>query len=559
MENAFDQFDNIQPSPSSEFDQFDAAKSITPEGISSQVAASQPPPPPSFAQRIGEDMKKRWENVQRIQNYSQQNPPQDALGGIPALTGVLGQAAGVPFDFINETITSAWNTLAPSEFKKYIEEVLSASGSDFAKTRIGQKALTALSQGLDSWQKLDKSNPVATKALEGLLNISGLKLAGIAEREAGFAVNDLKNITTKLRTGVLPSQTATSPIIESRLSKTIRKAISSVIDLSGEGKHTMKQKSAYLTDAESAIKSILDNKDNLKFTDIITGKKASHNLPIKAKTALTDTAQAIDQTKAQIWPEVQQAMTEANNIGLQVDTQAARNKIDKYINSDFLKRRQRSSSSLIKEGEEVRDSYLSNNGKMSIEEAQKTIRSLNEKLREAKYFTSPSLEDKSKIGLYAAELEGLRESFRETIGKSGSDAMQKYGKLMEIEDDILNQIHTKTAGSGIDYATTFSFLEGLKAATGHGFNPSALGTSHVISAITKSNRKAGNILADMFQSADKLYSKSSMLSKPLTYQGNSLKGAASGIGTGIISAAQPSSSFEDRLRAFDESTGELSQ
>ena len=507
---------------------------------------SQPPPDPvdaneSIAQRISADFARRQQNVQGIYERSGETGLEKAFNVPRTATLAAGQAAGTIDDIVGELIISAWNTLAPDEFKSFMSEQI----GDFSKTKLGQLGIEALSRGINSYELFSKTYPDAAKALESTLNFTALGLTNAARREAVNALSDVSAISAKTLTKVAPPAAALTGPFAKRISDRVRTSITKVIDLTGEGRRIPRQRVAYLDRAESAIKEITQNRANLQFVDF-NGKIMPNRLPTNPDTALWDMTQAIDQTKKRIWPEVDAAMQTADAAGLKVNPRQAISNIREYISSPSILSKP-DSEAIVKQGRKM-IKYYENLDDLDVFTAREIIKDRNATLDKMKQFVSTSLSDTDKAGLYSAELSGLNDGFRRAIGPDATGALRRYGNLLEIESDFNNLIHTKVAGGGIDYASTFSAIEAMKVATGHAFNPSALGTAHVVSAMRKANRKAGKIVAGMFEEASKLYPETVPL-KPVS--------VAPIAGAAVVTPIYGQNDFNSRLEKFQQSTGAI--
>jgi hypothetical protein len=494
----------------------------------------------SLLKRVAADFSSRQQNVKDIYGRSGESTGEKLFNAPGTAALASGQAAGFADDMIGEAIISAWNTLAPTEFKQLISEQI----GDFAKTKLGQMGIDALSRGVKKYELFSKTYPDGAKALEGILNFSALGLTNAARKQASKAIADTSTVTAKALNRTINHPSVAVWEADKRLSNQIRDSIKQVIDLSGEGKGRFNQRMKYLDRSEGAIQDIVANRDNIRLVDT-NGALVANKLPTNPDTALWDMTQAIEQTKQKIWPEVEGAMQSAEAIGLKISPNQVIDNIQKYISSPSIISRP-DAKSIIKQGEDM-IKYYSELGLMDIFETHNIIKDRGATLKKMGQYSSVSLSDTDRAGLFSAELAGLNGAFKKSIGPEASGALGRYGSLLEIENDFNKLIHTKIAGKGIDYATTFSSLEALKAATGHGFNPSALGTSHVIAAITKANRQSGKIIAKMFQKVDETMQRQVKANTPTSIK--PIVGAA--IAEPVIASGND---FQARLAAFKQST-----
>jgi len=472
-------------------------ESIDPEYAATFAASQQPQAPaPTFTERIGQSYEQRQQNVEDIYSRSGESPLEKVWNSPKTAVLAAGQAAGLVDDAVAEMIVSAWNNLAPESFKNLAKEQL----GEFADTKLGKEGLDALSRGLAAYETFSKNYPDAAKAIEALLNFTAVGLAKSTRKQAMNALADANTLASNTR--IAYRDLFSSLPWTQRVTNKVRNSISSIIDLrsAGGGKRLFKKQLSYLDDAENAVREIVANKGNMRFTDY-NGKVAKNLLPNNKKTAVIDMAQAIDQTKRNIWTEVEQAMQSADIAGIKINPSDAITNIQRYISSPSILSKPDAKAIIDKGNEMIK--YYQSLPDFSVFDAQKIIRDRNKILDSTKRFIATSISDTDMAGLYAAELSGLNKNFRDAIGEAGTEAMRRYGTLSAIEDDISDLIVTRTAGRGVDYAAVFSTMEAIKAATGHGFNPSALGVSHVVASIEKATKRANSVISDMFNFVEK--------------------------------------------------------
>jgi len=501
----------------------------------------------NIIKRVAEDFGRRMKNTRDIYERSGESTLSKLWNAPRTATLTSGQAAGLLNDVMAETFVSAWNVLSPDEFKLFIKGQV----GEFADTTLGKKAISALASGAEAYHNFSKAYPDAAKAVETVLNFSGVGLLNAAKREAIKTAGDLSTTATKMALRSTPSRMISSLPLKERLRASLRKNISEIVNLTGKGKSTPKQRIAYLDRAGEAVQEIVANKKNLSFTDV-TGKVMRHNLPVEPKSAVWDMSQAIDQTKRSLWPEIEAGLKTPEIAGIRVATKKAIANIQDYIDSKSL--------SLLPGGERVRKvgeeliDNLKSIDTLSPTEAFDIAKKYRQELQG--YFSSVVKPETDVTGLLAAAERGINENLREVISDSTIDSLRRYGNLLEIEDDFNKFVTTALTNQGIDYAATFSAMEMLKTATGHTFNPSALGTAHVISAIRKANRKVGKLISETFKETEKLMGEQAKLAtktRPIRQAAKTTAVATAAVPTvavaqGTEAAAQPD--FETRLSTF---------
>lgn len=470
----------------------------------------------NYTSRVMDDMRSRYSKMQEIYNRTQGvdfRPGAQTLGQV----NIAGQAAGMLWDPVEEGIISAWNTLAPDEFKEFISEQM----GDFAQTELGKMSINALSKGVESFKQINDKIPEIGETFESLLNFSLVKLETAMARHAKHTLSDAGSLIARAEHGITPEARAiSSSFLDRRMSKGIRDTLPKIVDIAGEGKRTFKQKISYLNRAEAAIRDIVDNRSAYTLTDL-NGKTLSHKLPVKSKSAFLDTLQVIEQRKRLIGPDIETAIKAADATGQKVKFTSVINNLEKFITSPSIVSRpdtdalQKAGRKLIKyytQLGEAKPSFVYNN----------LIKDRNRLMAEIKGFLQPTLSDTEKAALYAAELDGLNTPFRRILNSSGDAALKKYSNLLTIEGDIQRMVHTKAASAGIDYAQAYGATEAARFLVGAPESPSTLGMAHVWQRITR--RLPEQRLANMFRDAEKIANRQVTQANP--FQSKSTIGRA---------------------------------
>jgi len=277
-------------------------------------------------------------------------------------------------------------------------------------------------------------------------------LAGVGARSAYNAIRKQSAI----------ARGETDKIVDDLIDTSIEKAIRPSV----AGKKTLGQATKYKNQSREAVKTIVENKDNINLTDEFGD--VSPGLP---KT-LKQFQESIDQVKKKIFGEYDSLKTQAGDQGAVVELsplvkelatlrgnkalQDIRPGTISYINSQIQK--------FSKRGAEAGDSlgmFQSVPPKYTAQEAQDAIKILNESLEA--FYKNPSSDTAARASVDALIANNLRKGLDESIEKAigpGYQALKnKYGALSAIEKDVAHRsvVEGRRANKGlIDFSDIFS-------------------------------------------------------------------------------------------------------
>ncbi len=347
--------------------------------------------------------------------------------------------------------------------------------------------VSKLMQTYGDWATSDK-NPFNTGGEKGMENFAnsdaGKTTAAIAEPLANagnvagtiLGVDQLvKGAPTALKTaqdlgqkadtvikgGVDTLKAAATPSEEALNAKILDK-YNKAISPSVAGKGTIALKNAYNSNVVSGIKSIVDNKDGLKFTtpdgEEVTGRTPQSPM---------ETAQAIDQTKRSIFDKYDALTKQAGGEGVKIDTAPIAGELDKVITNEAL---QISHPEAVKYAQDMKarlaeaklpDGSPMGSKKLDPATTQEIIKNYNTSLEA--FYKSPSYDNASKAAIDAGLVHNFREQLGNAIqGATGEDyaALKKqYGALSAIEKDVNKRasVIARQSGGGLsDYANVFA-------------------------------------------------------------------------------------------------------
>lgn len=368
----------------------------------------------NFFERIGESAKQRSANVGMA--IERQAAGEQGLGS--TLLQTAGEATGLAFgDAPGEVLSSATN-LVPEGVKEPIKE----TGIAILQTDIGQAGLQALSQGMDAYNSWKEANPVVAENLESVVNISAAVPVGKIVGATGKAgVSAIKSTTKK----AIPSPKKIDDIIREGIEKGIRPSVA--------GKNTAKDMGVFTKDSSEAVKSIIERKNLLELTD-----DAGETVILPEN--LKQFAEAIDQTKEQVFKEYDALAKQAGDVGAEIDlAKVADELVDAVSDPKFV--------SLEDQSPEIADyllkraSALEKRGTYTAEQAQQAIKNYNKTLES--FYRNPSYENYAKASIDAMIANNLRESVDNTISNAVGEGYQmlknKYGALRAIEKDVVKR------------------------------------------------------------------------------------------------------------------------
>lgn len=188
-----------------------------------------------------------------------------------------------------------------------------------------------------------------------------------------------------------------------------------------------------------AIKSIADNVDNLSFKDEF-GNVETGRLP----QSPAELADAVDQTKANIFKQYDALAQQAGDNGIKVSTEPLANQLDKVINNEAIKV---ANPQAIQYAQALKDRLTqtvedgSPNGlykEFDPQTTQDIVKSFNESLDA--FYKNPNYDTASKAAIDAGVVRTLREELDKGISNSTGadyqDLKNQYGALSAIEKDV---------------------------------------------------------------------------------------------------------------------------
>ena len=292
--------------------------------------------------------------------------------------------------------------------------------------------------------------PVETVATaRGLTETAGvgLKLAGATK--AGEAVSGAAEmIGTKALSEMTKSILENNPeamdsFIKSKFTKGVRPSVS--------GKASDPQLQVYQNKAVGAVKTIADNKNNLKITDEFG--EPTKTLPQN----LNQFSQAISQTKKIIFDQYDAMQKAAGEKGTVVPLDTVVTELQKIANDPVMTDTQPTVAKYAKDMAKTfteRKSY-------TTEQAQQATETYNKSLEA--FYKNPTYETASKAAVDSLIVNNLRKGLDNVIesaeGPGYQELKNKYGSLKAIEKDVVHRAMIdarKNAKGLIDFTDIFS-------------------------------------------------------------------------------------------------------
>lgn len=182
--------------------------------------------------------------------------------------------------------------------------------------------------------------------------------------------------------------------------------------------------------AREGIESIVDNKENLRFIDDITGEVLEGQLPKN----LNQTSQAVSQTKTRIFSRYSKLREEAGAGGKTISTDPVIKELQKKIDDWVTKTANRP---LVKYAQQWIDD-LRAKGTLTLQEADDLAKTMNVNL-------DTFFKGRNPLGSVTSGVDeiirrqmntGLDDVVKATTGEAFRALKQKYSALRSIEDDI---------------------------------------------------------------------------------------------------------------------------
>lgn len=335
----------------------------------------------------------------------------------------------------------------------------------------------------------------ALKGIGNMTKVKGLEKAGSfplttqVAQKTGTAIKSSKPYQM-----AFPSKAQkVNQVIDTGVIKAVRPSV--------VGKRTASQSLKYNNNARDAVKTIVENKRNLRFTDDLG--ETVNRLPEN----LGEFSQAIQQTKSQVYNYYDDLLNRAGEQRGAVNLSKTATKLDDVINNKTL---QIHDPSVIKHAQDVQ-ARLSSVGKIGVREADDLIKSYNNSLQA--FYKNPTYDSATRASVDAMIANNLRASLDDVVsgitGKQFQSVKNKYGALKAIERDVNRRAIVagrQNVKGLVDFTDIFSAGDVVRGITG--FNPASVAKGLAQMSIKKAFKKLNdpnNIVKDMFKRVDRLH------------------------------------------------------
>lgn len=283
-------------------------------------------------------------------------------------------------------------------------------------------------------------------------------------------------------------------VIDEGISKGIRPTVA--------GKESLASRERYTENSRSAVKTIVQNKDQLQLLDENGQPLPKGTLPQN----LDQFSQALDQTKTRIFKEYNDLQVQAGQKGLTVKLDPLVSELMKVADDPTIQ----DLAPGVAEYAKARATALSRRAQYTPEQAQAAAQTLNAKLQA--FYKNPNPNDLSVSVVDALIknhlVEGLDNAVLEaTNSPSYMPLRQRYGALKAIEKDLNHRavVFARQSNKGFfDLSTVFSYGDIVKGIASQNAPLVAKGLfQKAVAEYFKFRNNPNTIIRDMFQNVDR--------------------------------------------------------
>ena len=343
-----------------------------------------------------------------------------------------------------------------------------------------------VAKGSKSIQDFAARHNILPEQISNIINKSATKIESIANKPFDLTTMAAKKLTTQ-----------SEKQIENSVLERYEKGVKPLIN----AKMTPAKTKAYREDVINAVKTIKDNKANLKFNDV-DGIEVIGESP----KSLQQLADSVEQTKKSVFTKYDTLAKQAGDAGIKVETKPIASELDTVINNKAL---QLTNPNAVKYAKLTQARY-SKAGPLDAVTAQDVIQNYNKSLEA--FYRNPSYDNASQAAIDAMVANNMRKALDEGItGLTGQEyaALKKqYGSLKAVEKDVikaaLRDARKNTKGL-IDFTDIFSggqIVNGILS-----LNPAQVGSGIAQKGITTFYKYLNNpnrAIEKMFTSAENL-------------------------------------------------------
>jgi len=481
---------------------------------------------------LGSDLSKRASNISDvfstgINKGSIMSPKEALVGGAK----IASEATGGIADVFSRGFSALTDIISNSpELQKFSNTKIGNAISDTTKgageqvgviTQPAKDALTSWAQQHPDVASLITSigktglnlsmieGGTAAKGITGDLASQSTKLAERGVTEVGNIASDVKTLAGNKISSMLPeAKPQTIPKLdEAKVLDNYNRSIKPSV----AGKKTAQQISDYNSKVVTGVKSIVENKSGLEFTDDVGNV-------IKGETPKTvdQMSQAISQTKKSIYDKYDALATQAGEKGIRVNARNIAMNLDPVIKSKSLAI---SNPEAVKYAKSLQE-RLWTNGEIDAKTAQEVIQNYNSELKA--YYRNPTPGLASNVQIDAMIANKMRTMLDDGITNATGEQYQtlknQYGALSSIEKDVANRAQIYARQSKVGLASNLSNIaSGAELVRGLiTMNPADIAASLTIKGVQKYIQYLNNPdvgIQKMFNELDKSYPTPKQINK----------------------------------------------
>lgn len=342
------------------------------------------------------------------------------------------------------------------------QPLLSATGKVIGKIT-PQVLKDIVSKGAGAMTKFAAEHNILPAEISRAITTGANKVENIANKPFELTSQVVKKLTTK-------SEKQIENAIVNKFEKGVKPTLSS--------NSTPSKVEKYKEDVVTAVKTIKDNKNSLKFTD-------ADGIEITGETpkSLQQMADAIEQIKKKIFSLYDTLAKEAGEAGLKIKTSQIASELDSVINNKAL---QLTNPKAIQYAKLTQTRY-NNVGSLDATVAQDVIQNYNASLQA--FYRNPSYDTASQAAIDAMLANKMRIALDEGIsgltGTQYSALKKQYGALKALEKDVV-KASLRDARKNVKGLIDFSdILSGSEVVNGLlSFNPFSIAKGTVIKGIS---------------------------------------------------------------------------
>jgi hypothetical protein len=374
---------------------------------------------------------------------------------------IAGDIAGTAFAPLMHVVSALIPPDIKSSYDKSVNWVADKLTNDPTILSTAQHINKVLDVNPDLKQSLLQDLPGALSLMGGS-EVSGANPEVSLAKMKSTIGGDLSTLRTNVSN--LPSQVSTqaSDLYSAITSKTPAEVDAYITQKFNKGVRpsvTSAKNPYYEDNALGAIRTIVENKSNLKITD-------QYGEPTgKVPETLDQFRQAVEQTKDNIFKEYDALQKRAGEKGATVPLDTPAKNLREIANNPTVQ----DLHPEVADYATKRADALDKRGNYSTQQTQDAIKSLNKSLEA--YYKNPSPETANKATVDAMIVNNLREGLDATIesteGPGYQELKNKYAQLRSIEKDVVHRAivdarkNTKGLLDFTDIGTSLEAIEGI--------------------------------------------------------------------------------------------------